>query len=150
MLIGSDGFVYTSVPAGTHTVTVMGDLDGSSGTEEIPGLAVLLPLIVDLDVDQNSTSIAVTITANQEATFECQVDDGAFVPCKGVSQCQEDTNYYQVVMYHLSPIGVSPFVVDTSSLSAGIHNITIRTLIDGIVRGIATQPFEVLERMCSA
>jgi len=71
----------------------MGDLDGSSGTAVISGLSVLLPLIVDLDVAQNSTSIAVTITANQEATFECQVDDGAFVPCKGVNQCQEVSGY---------------------------------------------------------
>jgi len=46
-----------------------------------------------------------------------------------------------------SLLGVSPFVIDTSSLSVGIHNITIRAIVDGIVQGIATQSFEVLECM---
>ena len=87
--------MYTSVPVGTHTVTVMGDLDDSSGMAELAGLNVSLPLVVNVDVDQNITTIALMITANQEATFECQVDDGEFLPCKN-NQCQEDISlqYY--------------------------------------------------------
>jgi len=126
----------------------MGDLDGSSATAQLLGLTVSLPLILNVDVDRNATSIAVTITANQEATFECQVDDEAFVQCKDVKKCQEDIILH-VSVYQISLLGASPFVVDISLLSPGIHNITIRTIIDGIVRGIATQPFEVLECMCS-
>ena len=51
------------------------------------------------------------------------------------------------MIYHSSLLGVSPFVLDISSLSAGTHNITIHTIIDGIVQGIVIQPFEVLECM---
>jgi len=44
-------------------------------------------------------------------------------------------------------LGASPYVVDSSTLTTGGHSITIRTVIAGAVRGIATQTFDVLERM---
>ena len=41
--------------------------------------------------------------------------------------------------------GSSPYVVDVSSLSSGLHNITFNTIVDGVVRGSATQSFIVSE-----
>jgi len=74
--------VYTSVPVGTHSVSVMGDLDGSTGTAELSSLNISLPLMVNVEADQNNTALFLAITATQEATFECQVDGGEFEPCK--------------------------------------------------------------------
>ena len=42
-------------------------------------------------------------------------------------------------------IGSSPYVFNVSTLSRGQHNITFSVIIDGEVRGLATETFTVLE-----
>ena len=49
-------------------------------------------------------------------------------------------------MYQLA-LGTSPYVVDASTLTTGPSSITIRSVINGVVRGTSTQSFNVLERM---
>ena len=48
-------------------------------------------------------------------------------------------------VYICFSLGTSPYVVDVSSLSSGVHNITFNTIVDGVVRGSATQSFIVSE-----
>lgn len=43
------------------------------------------------------------------------------------------------------PLGASPYVVDVSSLSSGVHTITYNVTVDGVVRGTETQSFIVTE-----
>ena len=42
-------------------------------------------------------------------------------------------------------LGSSPYVVDVSSFSSGTHNITFNAIVNGVVRGSATQSFLVSE-----
>ena len=42
-------------------------------------------------------------------------------------------------------IGSSPYLVNVSSLSSGIHSITFNAIVNGVVRGSATQSFIVSE-----
>ena len=37
---------------------------------------------LNVAINNSGTGFAITITANDKATFECQVDDENFVPCK--------------------------------------------------------------------
>ena len=80
--IGNDGFEYTSVAAGTHFVTVRGALNGLSGEATLGPLTSVPELSLATTVAISGTTITLTIVANQAATFECQLDDGEFVPCK--------------------------------------------------------------------
>ena len=47
---------------------------------------------------------------------------------------------------HQLALGDSPYVVETSTLTTGPSSITIRSVINGVVRGTSTQSFNVLER----
>ena len=81
-VIGADGFEYTSVTAGTHFVTVRGTLNGLS-RETTLGLLTSVPeLSFSTSVSISGTVVTIIIHANQAATFECQLDDQDFVPCK--------------------------------------------------------------------
>ena len=42
-------------------------------------------------------------------------------------------------------LGTSPYTVDVSSLSSGVHTITFNAIVNGEVRGSATQSFLVSE-----
>ena len=42
-------------------------------------------------------------------------------------------------------LGSSPYVADVSSLSSGVHTITFNAIVNGEVRGSATQSFLVSE-----
>ena len=44
-------------------------------------------------------------------------------------------------------LGSSPYVADVSSLSSGVHTITFNAIVNGEVRGSATQSFLVAEGM---
>ena len=84
LLIGDDGFTFTSVSPGTHTVTVIGTLDGvMTAPLTITSLMTTLPLTLFVSENVQGTTVTLTISANQAATFECQLDgDPNFVPCK--------------------------------------------------------------------
>ena len=81
--IGFDGFTYTSVPFGNRNVTVRGTAqDGTSNQVILSPLMVVPPLTVTATLSASGTRITVTIEANQDATFECQLDDQDFISCK--------------------------------------------------------------------
>ena len=46
-------------------------------------------------------------------------------------------------MYFL--LGTSPYTINVSSLSSGVHSITFNAIVNGVVRGSATQSFLVSE-----
>ena len=46
---------------------------------------------------------------------------------------------------YLQYLGSSPYVIDTSTLSRGQHNITFSVIINNEVRGLATESFTALE-----
>ena len=80
---GADNFVYTCVAPGNHTVTVRGTTqDGQVGELTFSPLQVSSTFMVTTVASPLGTTITVTICANQDATFECQLDDSNFVPCK--------------------------------------------------------------------
>ena len=79
---GSNGFQFTSVSPGTHFVTITGTLNGLSGSETLGPLTSIPELTVESSISISGTVITVIIEANQAATFECQLDDQDFVPCK--------------------------------------------------------------------
>ena len=81
-VLGSDGFEFTSVLPGTHFVTVRGTASGQSLNATLGPLTSVPELTVGLTVSVSGTVVTATIEANQAATFECQLDDGPFVPCK--------------------------------------------------------------------
>jgi len=70
--LGSDGFMFTSVSPGTHTVTVIGTSDGIMKSLLTLAFLTMLPAIA-LFVSGNvqGTTVTLTISANQSATFEC-------------------------------------------------------------------------------
>ena len=80
--IGTNGFEYNPVAAGTHFVTVRGALNGLSGEATLGPLTSVPELTLATTVALSGTTITLTIVANQEATFECQLDDGEFMSCK--------------------------------------------------------------------
>ena len=75
---------------------------------------------------------------SEDFPVQCSIDGGNFVDCE-----------YILVSIHchrlLSLLGSAPYVINTASLSRGEHNITFSVIIDGVVRGLATQTFTVLE-----
>ena len=79
---GADGFEYTSVSPGTHFVTVRGTLNSQSSDITLGPLTSLPELSFTTSVTVSGTVITLIIDANQGATFECQLDDQDFVPCK--------------------------------------------------------------------
>ena len=81
-VLGCDGFEFTSVLPGIHFVTVRGTASGQSLDATLVLLTSVPKLIVALTVSVSGTVVTATIEANQAATFECQLDDGPFVPCK--------------------------------------------------------------------
>lgn len=81
-VIGTDGFEYSPVAPGTHFVTVRGALNGQSGEATLGPLTSVPRLTLATTVALSGTTITLTIEANQNATFECQLDDQDFVPCK--------------------------------------------------------------------
>ena len=75
---------------------------------------------------------------SEDFPVQCSIDGGDLVNCE----------YISVSIYcHrlLSLLGSSPYDINTASLSRGEHNITFSVTIDGVVRGLATQTFTVLE-----
>ena len=82
LLIGADGFVYDSVSPGTHNVTVRGTLNGQSVDAFLGPLTSVPELSFTTAVTVSGTVVTLIIEANQAATFECQLDDQEFVPCK--------------------------------------------------------------------
>ena len=83
-IIGDDGFQYTSVSIGTHSVTVTANLDGTSvDPVTISPLTVTGTFMVLLSTNVQGTGFILTITADQEANFECRLDgETDFEPCK--------------------------------------------------------------------
>ena len=81
-LLGADGFEFTSVLPGSHFVTVRGTSGGQSLDATLGPLTSVPELTVSLTVSVSGTVVTATIEANQAATFECQLDNDAFVPCK--------------------------------------------------------------------
>ena len=75
--------MYTSVAIGTHSITVRGTAqDGQSNEMTLSGLNVTSNLVVNATVSALGTAITLIIEANEDATFECQLDNQTFVPCK--------------------------------------------------------------------
>ena len=58
-------------------------------------------------------------------------------------------SYYTIILL-VMVIGSSPYVFNTSTLSRGQHNVTFSVIIDGEVRGLATETFTVLEGLTLA
>jgi len=83
-IIGDDGFQFTSVSVGTHNITVIGNLGGTSeGPFTISPLEVVEDFRVDLFSNVQGTGFILTINANQEANFVCRLDgETDFEPCK--------------------------------------------------------------------
>ena len=81
-VIGADGFQCTSVAAGTHFVTVRGPLNGLSGETTLGPLTSVPELSFTTSITISGTVVTIIIDANQDATFECQLDNQDFVPCK--------------------------------------------------------------------
>ena len=83
-IIGDDGFQFTSVSVGTHNITVIGNLDGTSeGPLTISGLEVVECFVLQLLLNVQGTGFILTIIANQEANFVCRLDgETDFEPCK--------------------------------------------------------------------
>ena len=88
LLIGDDGFMFTSVSPGTHTVTVIGTLDGVvTSPLTITPLTIFPSIALFVSGNVQGTTVTLTISANQSATFECQLDgDPNFVPCKNYTE----------------------------------------------------------------
>ena len=80
--VGYDGFQFTSVAAGTHFVTIRGTSNGQSDEATLGPLTSISELSFSVFVTVSGTIITVFIAANQAATFECQLDNQDFVPCK--------------------------------------------------------------------
>ena len=129
---GSDGFVYTSVAVGDHTITVTGTAqDGQTGELNL-SLTVSSPFMITAIATILGTTITVTIDANQDATFECQLDDSSFVSCKRLT----NKHFYPHCIYFFFCLtGTSGF--QYSGVSSGPH--TIR------VRGTSTESQQVVE-----
>ena len=80
---GVDDFVYFSVAFGNHTITVRGTTqDGQVGELNFGPLTVSPSFMIAVTASPVGTTITVTIDATEDATFECQLDDSKFVPCK--------------------------------------------------------------------
>ena len=75
--------MYPSVAVGNHSVTVRGTSQDGQSTNEVTlsPLEIMLNLVVRTSVSATGTVITVIIDANQDATFECQLDDAKFIPC---------------------------------------------------------------------
>ena len=79
---GFDGFVYISVPIGDRSITVRGtSVDNQTSTVTVSPVRVSADLTVTATVSRDGTVITVIIDANQDATFECQLDNTSFIPC---------------------------------------------------------------------
>ena len=78
---GFDGFVYPSVAFGNHSITVKGTSQDNEISEVILGPLLISPFMVTAACSELGTIITVIIDANQEAVFECQLDDSSFVSC---------------------------------------------------------------------
>ena len=86
VVTGADGFMYPSVAVGTHSITVRGTAqDGQSNDVTLTGLRITSNLNVNALVSTLGTIITIIIEANKDATFECQLDNEDFVPCKNNS-----------------------------------------------------------------
>ena len=79
---GSDGFVYSSVPVGDHTIIVRGTAQDGQTSELTISLSVSSQFMITAVASVLGSTITVIIDANQDATFECQLDASSFVPCK--------------------------------------------------------------------
>ena len=76
-ILGSDGFMFTSVSPGTHTVTAIGTSNGIMKSLLTLAALTMLPAIASENVQ------GATVTLTKSATFECRLDDEPnFVPCK--------------------------------------------------------------------
>lgn len=91
-VIGANGFEFTSVAAGTHFVTVRGTLNSLTGDSTLGPLTSIPELSFQTIISVLGTVVTITIDANQAATFECQLDSQAFVPCK------TNTSWYQLLI----------------------------------------------------
>ena len=75
--------MYPSVTPGNHNITVRGTTqDGQVGELRLGPLLVSSSFMIMAVASSLGTIISVTIDATQDATFECQLDNEAFVPCK--------------------------------------------------------------------
>jgi len=83
-IIGDDGLQFTSVSVGTHSVTVIGTLVGTSEDPlTISPLEVVERFVVQLLLNVQGTGFILTIITNQEANFVCRLDgETDFEPCK--------------------------------------------------------------------
>ena len=78
--VGFDGFMFTNVPEGEHFVRVR-----NAGSSSI--LATLGPLRIFRVATQWITqgtyiTLAAINSSDPDATYECQLDNQPFVPCK--------------------------------------------------------------------
>ena len=71
--------MYASVAVGNHSITVRGTSQDGQTNEVIITLEISPESIA---VTVSGTVITVIIESNLDATFECQLDDLNFVPCK--------------------------------------------------------------------
>ena len=55
------------------------------------------------------------------------------------------SDYIVILSCYWQWLGSSPYVIDTSTLIRGEHNITFSVIINDEVRGLATETFTVLE-----
>lgn len=90
---------------------------------------------------QNLTAQTFTFEFMPSEPFpvQCSIDGGVFVNCEcTVTYSYTSTDYCQC-------LGSAPYAINTTGLSRGQHNITFSVTIDGVVRGLATETFTVLE-----
>ena len=75
--------MYPSVAPGEHNITVRGTTqDGQVEELRLGPLLVSSSFMITAAASPLGSTITVIIDANQDATFECQLDNEAFVPCK--------------------------------------------------------------------
>lgn len=153
------------MPSGEHTITVRAtsSISGQvvTTTTGVLNVGVIVIAILDitgkqevyicnklLDYNNFNDYLATQDISGQTYTFNFAPNESFPVQCSIDGQEPVDCEYIKwlhVAIDYCHCIGEAPYVINTTTLSRGQHNITFSITINGEVRGLATQTFIVNE-----